>query len=136
MLLLDTGPFVAMIRANDPHHDWALSTLQQQREPLLTCDAVLSETSFILRRYKQDPARAFNLIERGVIRLAFNLAEEFTAVRELFTRYDSVPASLADACLVRMSELHPQAQVMTLDGDFLIYRKSRKQPIEVLSPFA
>lgn len=136
MLILDTGPFVALLCADDPHHLWSKEIITHQRQPLLTCDAVFSETCFILRRDRRDPDAAFHLIERGVIRLAFNLAAEFTAVRELFTRYDNVPASLADACLVHMSELHPQAQVMTLDSDFLIYRKSRKQLIKVLSPFA
>lgn len=134
VLLLDTGPFVAMIRANDPYHAWALDALRATREPLLTCDAVLSETCYILHRYHQNPDLALGLVERGAIRLAFNLATEFSAVRALFTRYRNVPASLADACLVRMSELHPLARVMTLDSDFLIYRKTRSHTIPVLTP--
>ncbi|MFT4046166.1 MAG: hypothetical protein QM661_05655 [Solimonas sp.] len=74
------------------------------------------------------------MIERGAIRLAFDLAAEFSAVRTLFIRYRNVPASLADACLVRMSELHSGAAVMTLDSDFLIYRKTRSKPVPVLTP--
>lgn len=135
-LLLDTGPFVAMIRRNDPHHDWASGVLRETRAPLLTCDAVLSETCFILLRYRQDPELAFSLIERGAVQLAFDLAAEFAAVRALFTRYRNVPASLADACLVRMSELHRDARVMTLDSDFLVYRKTRSKPVPVLTPLA
>lgn len=134
-LLLDTGPFVAMIRKNDPHHDWALSVLHSSRAPLLTCEAVLSETCFLLRRYQQDPTLVFSFIEKGIVRLAFHLADEWAAVQALFTRYDNVPASVADACLVRMAELHPQSTVVTLDSDFLIYRKSRKDRIPVWSPW-
>jgi len=74
------------------------------------------------------------MIERGIVRLAFNLAEEFAAVQALFTRYRNVPASLADACLVRMSEQHAGSKVMTLDSDFLIYRRTRSKPVPVLTP--
>jgi uncharacterized protein len=49
-------------------------------------------------------------------------------------RYDSVPMSLADACLVRMSEIYPDASVLTLDSDFRIYRKYRDQPIPTIMP--
>lgn len=133
-LLLDTGPFVAMLCSDDPHHRWAMDVLTNARSPLLTCDAVLSETCFVLRRDRRDAEPAFHLIERGIVSLAFNLGEEFAAVQALFTRYRNVPASLADACLVRMSEQHLGAKVMTLDSDFLIYRKTRSKPVPVLTP--
>ena len=133
-LLLDTGPFVALLCVDDPHHLWARDILSRHRGALLTCDAVLSETCFVLRRDHRDPEAAFQMIERGIVRLAFNLAEEFAAVQALFSRYRNVPASLADACLVRMSEQHAGAKVMTLDSDFLIYRKTRSKPVPVLTP--
>jgi predicted nucleic acid-binding protein len=49
-------------------------------------------------------------------------------------RYSSIPMSLADACLVRMSELEPRATVISLDSDFKIYRRNRRQVIPVLLP--
>lgn len=134
MLLLDTGPFVALLCGDDPHHHWARTCLGEHRGTLLTCDAVLGETCFVLRRDGRDPEAAFQMIERGIVRLAFNLAEEFAAVQALFTRYRNVPASLADACLVRMSEQHAGSKVMTLDSDFLIYRRTRSKPVPVLTP--
>ncbi len=133
-LLLDTGPFVALLCVDDPHHLWAKNTLAGHRGALLTCDAVLSETCFVLRRDRRDPEAAFQMIQRGIIRLAFDLSQEFDAVHALFTRYRNVPASLADACLVRMSEQHAGAKVMTLDSDFLIYRRTRSKPMPVLTP--
>jgi uncharacterized protein len=48
--------------------------------------------------------------------------------------YDDVPMSLADACLVRMSELHSNSLVLTTDSDFNIYRKHRRQTIHLLMP--
>lgn len=133
-LLLDTGPLVALLSRDDRHHDWACGVLAQQHEPLLTCDAVLSEACFLLRRDGHDPELALRLVERGVVRLAFDLAAEFASVHAMFARYRNVPASLADACLVRMSELHAGARVVTLDADFHVYRRSRGRVVPVLMP--
>ena len=49
-------------------------------------------------------------------------------------RYTNVPMSLADACLVRMSELYPDSLVLTNDSDFAIYRRNRNQTIPTLMP--
>ena len=49
-------------------------------------------------------------------------------------RYNDVPMSLADACLVRLAELYPQSPVLTLDSDFVAYRKNGRQLIPIISP--
>jgi hypothetical protein len=41
--------------------------------------------------------------------------------------------SLADACLVRLSELRADSEVMTLDGDFTIYRRHGRQVIPLIT---
>ena len=74
-------------------------------------------------------------LERGVVRVAMSLTEQVSAVRALFKRYDNAPASLADACLVRMSELHDLCRVLTLDSDFTVYRCHGRKVIPVLMPF-
>jgi len=95
---------------------------------------VVAETFFLLARFGFDPSRALTLIERGVVRVAMSLPEQVGAVRALFERYDNVPASLADACLVRMTELYDPCRVLTLDSDFLIYRRHGRKVIPVLMP--
>ncbi len=57
-------------------------------------------------------------------------------LRTLIHRYRNVPMSLADACLVRMSELTEPPRVFTVDSDFTIYRRHGKKPIPLLAPFA
>jgi predicted nucleic acid-binding protein len=79
---------------------------------------------------------ALSLIERGVVRVGMALGEELGAVKTLFERYDNVPASLADACLVRMSELYEPCRVLTLDSDFHIYRRHGRKVIPVIRPQA
>ena len=133
-LILDTGPWVALHCRNDAHHLWAKSVFGQHAGPFLTCEAVVAETCFLLARSGFDPAKALALIERGVVRVGISLADQVGAVRGLFERYDNVPASLADACLVRMSELHEPCRVLTLDRDFQIYRRHGRKVIPVLSP--
>lgn len=133
-VLLDSGPWVALHCRNDGHHDWAKQQFGLINGPLLTCEAVVAETCFLLARAGHDPARALALVSRGVVQLGMSLADEITAVQTLFERYDNVPASLADACLVRMSELYDRCRVFTLDADFQIFRRHGRKVIPLLRP--
>ncbi len=100
----------------------------------MTCEAVVAETCFLLARGGHDPAKALALVARGVVRVGMALGDEITSVQALFERYDTVPASLADACLMRMSELYERCRVFTLDADFHIHRRHEHKVIPLLSP--
>ena len=73
-------------------------------------------------------------VSRGVVQMGMSLADEITPVQSLFERYENVPASLADACLVRMSELYERCRVFTLDADFQVYRRHGRKVIPLLWP--
>ncbi|MCB8746395.1 PIN domain-containing protein [Rhodoferax sp. U2-2l] len=133
-LILDTGPWVALHCSGDRYHAWAKAQFAQYPAPFLTCEAVVAETCFLLARAGFDPGRALALVERGVVRVAMSLAEQVSTVRALFEKYDNAPASLADACLVRMSELYDPCRVVTLDSDFVVYRRHGRKAIPVLMP--
>lgn len=133
-LILDTGPWVALHCKGDRHHGWAKAQFASHPGPFLTCEAVVAETCFLLARAGFDPGKALALVERGVVRVAISLADQVGSVRALFERYGNVPASLADACLIRLSELHDPCRVMTLDSDFAVYRRHGRRVIPVLSP--
>jgi len=134
VILLDTGPWVALHCRNDKFHAWATDQFSRYPGPFLTCEAVVAETCFLLRRGGFDPAKALALIERNVVQIGMSLSTESSAVQALFARYDNVPASLADACLIRMSELHNNGKVMTLDSDFHIYRRHGRKTIALIRP--
>lgn len=134
IVLLDTGPWVALHCRDDGFHAWAREQFAALSEPLLTCEAVVAETCFLLARGGHDPAKALALLARGVVRIGMSLADEIESVQRLFERYDNVPASLADACLIRMSELYERSQVLTLDSDFAIYRRHGRKVIPLLRP--
>jgi hypothetical protein len=95
---------------------------------------VLSEACFLVRNLPGGPDAVLALVSGEIIEVSFRLAPELPAVRKLMTRYASVPMSLADACLVRMSELDDRATVLTLDRGFRIYRKHQRRGIPTLGP--
>jgi predicted nucleic acid-binding protein len=131
-VIVDTGPIVALLSSKDAHHAWTTELLRTIAPPLLTCEAVISEACFLVRRLDGGQDAVLALIDRGVLKLDFSLNAELAAVRKLMDKYSSVPMALADACLVRMSELNPKAKVLTLDSDFKIYRRNRRQQIPCL----
>jgi predicted nucleic acid-binding protein len=132
--IIDTGPIVAFLNRNDAHHRWALDIFDTLIPPLVTCESVMSEACFLLGKIKGGPDAALALLDRGLIEPTFDLGSELAPVRKLMRRYASVPMSLADACLVRMSEIHPRGAVVTIDEDFSIYRRNGHQVIPTLMP--
>ncbi len=132
--IVDTGPLVALLNAHDARHDWAKTTFSRIEPPLVTCEAVIAEACFLTARLDAGADKVLDLLSRKVVLVAFDLGAEHDAVRTLMKRYVSTPMSLADACLVRMTELDGDATVVTLDSDFTFYRRHRRQSIPVLSP--
>ena len=98
---------VALLDPHEEHHRWARETLLAQALPWLTCESVLSEALFVLR---EPYARALDqLLRADHLRLTLDLREELIRVVDLRARFASVPMSLADACLVRLSEILPNS---------------------------
>jgi len=132
--LLDTGPLVSFLASGLEHHEWAVQEWKRLRPPLLTCEAVLTEAAFLLKREGRDTDVLFALLERGVIRIGLALQAQQADVRALMRRYRNRPMSLADACLVRLAEIHTGAEVLTLDSDFRIYRRHGNKVIPLRMP--
>jgi predicted nucleic acid-binding protein len=132
--LLDTGPLVSFLASGLKHHRWAVEQWKRLAPPLLTCEPVLTEAAFLLKREGRDSDPLFVLLERGVIRIALAVQEQQADLRALMRRYRNRPMSLADACLVRLSEMHATAEVLTLDSDFRIYRRHGNKVIPVRMP--
>jgi predicted nucleic acid-binding protein len=133
-VLLDTGPLVSYLVNGSQHNRWAIEQWKVMRPPLLTCEPVLTETAFLLEREGYDPGEIFPFFDSGTIRIALNIQDEYADLRALMHRYRNRPMSLADACLVRLSELHPDSEVLTLDSDFKIYRRYGNRVIPTRMP--
>lgn len=133
-VVIDTGPIIALLDADEANHDWVVSTLEELRQPLLTCEAVLTEASFLLARVGADPSLVVSLVARGMLTVVSLFDEDANPIGRLVRRYASVPMSLADACLVRIAERTPNATVFTLDSDFRVYRQKGRRVIPLLIP--
>lgn len=133
-ILLDTGPLVSFFAAGSRDHAWAIEQWKQAAPPFVTCEPVLTEAAFLLKRERRDPDALFELLERGVLRIGLTVRDEIGDLRVLMRRYRNRPMSLADACLVRLSETHAQGRVLTLDSDFHFYRRHGNQRIPVILP--
>ncbi len=133
-VILDTGPLVALLNRRDRHHHWAKDQWAEIDPPLLTCEPVLAEACVLVQPFAGGQTAVLEMVRRSVLDLSFGLAEEAAAVSRLLKKYQDVPMSLADGCLVRMAERHSKSVVLTLDSGFKIYRKYRRQRIPTLSP--
>lgn len=130
--LVDSGALVALLDAREEHHAWARETLTRQPTPWKTCESVVSEAFFLLASTQ---AAALDRLLRGQhLVVSFTLLEELDAVLALRAKYNDVPMSLADACLVRMSEILPDPVIVTTDSDFRIYRRHSRQVVPCLFP--
>lgn len=129
--IADTGFLVAFANRRDAHHGWAVSVARQIDVPLLTCEAVLAEAAFHLR----DTSVVLRLVETGLVRPSFSCAEHLAVLADLARRYADRDPDLADLCLVRMSELHPDHVVVAVDrADFRVDRRNGRDVIPLLCP--
>jgi len=134
-VVVDAGPLVAFLSERDRHHAWAAAAFSTVAPPALTCEAALAEAWHLLRGTAKGQSALLELVASGAVAIELALRDELDSVRRLVHRYRDRPMSLADACLVRLAELYDDAQVMTVDRDFSVYRKHSRQAIPLVSPF-
>jgi len=133
-IILDTGPIVAFLNKNDTYHDWAKIQFSLITPPLLTCESVISEACYLLKNFTNGASNVLELVERELVLLPFDLQSEIASIKKLLEKYKNVPMSLADACLVRLSEQISDSVICTLDTDFKIYRKNKRNIITLIFP--
>ena len=101
--IADTGFLVAIANSRDQYHDWAVGLLGSLQTPLLTCEAVLSETAFHLKSSRT----ALLMVESGLVRFAINPEREWAELLRLAGQFDDQHPDLADLCVIRLSEIYP-----------------------------
>src|SRR5205085_8701418 len=125
---------VALLDRRERFHAWAVEQARTLQPPLITCEAVIAEVCFLIADLPGGARAVRDNLANGTWRLDFSLAAEQRRVFALMETYADQPMSLADACLVRMSEFHARATVFTLDGHFRVYRRNRRQIIPLIIP--
>jgi uncharacterized protein len=132
--IVDTGPLVAFLDRAERHHRWVAERIESLDAPLLVCEPVLAETMHLLARFSRAQDALFGLLEDGALIIAFRMEEHVSDLRKLHRKYRDQPMSLADACIVRMAEIFDRHAVLTLDSDFLVYRKHSQVPLALIHP--
>jgi predicted nucleic acid-binding protein len=134
--LLDTGPLVAYLnRREHTRHPWAKRVFAQRPAPFYTCEAVLCEAAHLLKREQGGSTRFRAFVDRAALDLSFSYAEQSGRVSDLMETYADTPMDFADACLVALYETQPsEAQVLTTDDDFRVYRTAGGEALDVLMP--
>ena len=134
VMLSDAGPLVALFNFRDARHGWARARYREFVEPLVTAEAVLTEAFYLLRRVPGGVEKLLALWQRGLLVPSFSAELEKAALLALLRRYADFPISLADASLIRLSEIHARSRIWTLDADFRVYRRNGRQSIPLLAP--
>jgi predicted nucleic acid-binding protein len=134
--IVDTGPLVAFFDRAERHHRWVAERVEELEAPLLVCEPVLTEAIYLLARYSRAQDALFELLQNGALNVGFRIEEHVGALRKLLQKYRDTPMSLADACIVRMAEIHERHAVLTLDSDFSVYRKHGRVPLTLIHPAA
>ena len=129
--ILDAGPLIAALNRQDQHHRWARQTLEGLGPPFFSCAEAMTEAAAMTAQ----PAAIVEMIQAEEIILAFELAEQAAGVLALLNKYADRHMDLADACIVRMSELMRDSVVITVDrADFAVYRRNGRDLIPTIAP--
>ena len=131
-VLADAGFVVALLSSRDNHHEWAVAQASEFPPPWSTCEAVMSEAFHLLGG--RGAANLGALLRRRALLVNFELAENVEPVVRLVEKYADVPMSLADACLVRMTETFADPIVLTTGEDFRVYRRHSRQVVPCVAP--
>lgn len=123
MILVDAGPLVALVDADDQFHKKCVATLKGLREPLVTIWPPVTEAMYLLGELPKAQEALWEILARGVLRLLPLDVADVPRIRELMSKYADRPMDLADAALIRVAEREGIRNIFTVDRkDFSVYR--------------
>ena len=133
-VLLDTGVIVASLDRSERFHEKCVEIIAGLASPLVTCEAVIAESCYLLRTLKGAPEAILANVAEGIFQIPLSLTQSAEQVRRTMHKYRDVDIDLADACLIHLATELASAEILTLDRDFEVYRWGRKQAFRMLVP--
>ena len=131
-VLLDTGFIVALLDRSENFHKTCARTVREVEAPLVTCEAVITESCYLLRNLSGASEAVIGNIAAGIFQVPFQLSRDIAGVKQVLRKYKDRKIDLADACLIRLADQFGTGDILTLDQDFAIYRWGRNKPFRVL----
>lgn len=123
MILVDAGPLVALVDADDQYHKNCVAALKVLREPLVTVWPPVTEAMYLLGDLAKAQEALWEMLARGVLQLLSLGLADVPRMRELMSKYSDRPMDLADAALIRVAEREGIRKIFTIDReDFGVYR--------------
>lgn len=133
MILVDAGPLVALVDADDQHHLACARALPSLGEPLATVWPAITEAMYLLRDQPRGQDAVWEMVERGAVRILPLGPSDVPRIRALMRKYADRPMDIADAALVAVAEREDVRVVFTVDrGDFSVYRLHGRSRFTVL----
>jgi predicted nucleic acid-binding protein len=131
-VLVDASFIVARLDRRQQHHVQCLSALEGLEGPLITCEAVIAESCHLLRGLHGAQEAILENVAASRFQIPMALASRASEIATLLKKYADVPMDLADGCLVDLATQVGSGRILTLDGDFKIYRWGRNRAFEML----
>lgn len=131
-VLLDTGVIVALLDRSEKLHEACAETVQELERPLITCEAVIAESCYLLRNLAGAAEAVVENVTAGIFQIPFQLSDEAAAIKQLLRKYRDRKIDLADACLIRLASEFGTGDILTLDRDFTIYRWGKNKRFRLL----
>jgi len=123
---------VGLLDRSEQHHRECVEAVSALEAPLITCEAVIAESCYLLRETSGAASAVLENVDRGIFQIPYRLTGNASGVLKLMRKYADMPMDFADACLVDMASDYQTGRVLTLDDDFRIYRWGRNRPFELL----
>jgi len=131
-VLLDTGVIVGWLDRSEQYHQDCVAAVQGLDGQLITCEAVLAESCYLLRAVSAAPQAVLDNVERGIFQVPFQLSRSAPAVKRVMAKYRDLRIDFADACLVCLAEEMGTGEILTLDRGFQVFRWGRHSPFRLL----
>lgn len=123
LVLVDTGPLVALRNERDSRHAVCVEALKELPKPLLTCWPVLTEAAYLLRHYPRRVRELLASTDGEFLRVLALGHADTLAINSILEKYEDQSFQLADAALMHLAEREDVDAIFTLDRkDFQLYR--------------
>ena len=130
--LLDTGVIVALLDRSEKFHQACADAVHEMHAPLITCEAVIAESCYLLRSLPGAPEAVLENVVAGIFQIPFQLSRDAPGVKQALRKYRDRKIDLADACLIRLADEFETDDILTLDKDFAIYRWAKNKTFRIL----
>lgn len=127
-VLLDTGVIVALLDRSESFHAVCAEEVQDLEAPMITCEAVITESCYLLRNVPGACETIIDNVAGGIFQIPLQLSRDTVGVKQILRKYNDRKIDLADACLIRLADEFETADILTLDRDFAVYRWGRNKP--------